>query len=107
MSTSKLDRSGVFSPVSVGTNETQLSLHADAVCFRNNGIEFRAERPIEPWTEMTVEVHSFATPSGTRFQGVVVACRGNRHAGYLVSMLFMNLSKQSKARLEQLAHSHF
>lgn len=107
MSTSKLDRSGVFSPVKIGTQETQLSLTADAIRFRANGIEFRAGNPIAQWTEMTVEVQSLAHANRSRFHGVVVACRGNRHAGYVVSMVFMNLSKQSKAKLEHLAFAHF
>lgn len=107
MSTSKLDRSGIFAPVTIETSETQLSLPADAIRFRSNGIEFRAETPISQWTEMTVEVQSFADAKRTSFHGVVVACRGNRHAGYVVSMVFMNLSRQSKARLEHLALSHY
>ena len=35
--------------------------------------------------------------------GVIVACDGNRHQGYTISMLFTNLSRQSQARL--LAYS--
>ena len=107
MSTSKLDRSGVFAPVTIETSETQLSLSSEAIRFRANGIEFRTEHPISQWTEMTVEVQSYAETKRTKFQGVVVACRGNRHAGFVVSMVFMNLSRQSKARLEHLALSHF
>lgn len=37
--------------------------------------------------------------------GVVVACVGNRHDGFAVSMVFTSLSKQSQARLETLAFS--
>jgi len=36
---------------------------------------------------------------------VVVACNGNRHGGYTVSMVFTSLSKQSQARLNLLAYS--
>jgi len=37
--------------------------------------------------------------------GIVVACEGNRHGGYAVSMLLMNLSRQSQERLNLLAYS--
>ena len=37
--------------------------------------------------------------------GVVVACTGNRHAGYQVSMVLMNLSRQSQEQLSMLAYS--
>ena len=35
----------------------------------------------------------------------VIALEGNRHAGYAVSMLLMNLSRQSQERLNLLAYS--
>ncbi len=35
--------------------------------------------------------------------GVVIACTGNKHAGYHVSMVFTGLSKQAEARLSALA----
>jgi hypothetical protein len=34
---------------------------------------------------------------------VVVDCSGNRHVGYTVSLLFLNLSRQSQERLSALA----
>jgi hypothetical protein len=37
--------------------------------------------------------------------GVVVACTGNRHLGYNVSVLFTGMSKQAQARLNALAYS--
>lgn len=37
--------------------------------------------------------------------GVVVACSGNRHSGYHVSMVFTSLSRQAQARLAALAQS--
>jgi hypothetical protein len=33
----------------------------------------------------------------------VVSCDGNRHSGYQVAMLFTDLSRQSQARLNDLA----
>jgi hypothetical protein len=34
--------------------------------------------------------------------GVVVECNGNRHMGYQISMLFMNLSSKAQERLDWL-----
>ena len=37
--------------------------------------------------------------------GVVVACDGTRHSGYLVSLLFTKLSRQSQTLLSVLAYA--
>jgi hypothetical protein len=102
MSSSKLDKSGVFEPLTVRTSQTQLSLPPDAVKFQKNGIEFLSAKPIPAWKEMTVEVQSPSHPRKARFTGVVVGCNGNRHMGYVVSMLFTNLTRQSQEQLNEL-----
>ena len=80
-----------------------LTLPADAVRIRKSGIEFRAAHPIAPWTEMTVSLQCPHEAKKLHCTGVVVACEGNRHAGYLISLLFTDLSPQSQARLSSLA----
>jgi hypothetical protein len=105
MSSSKLDTSGVFESLTVQTQETRLILPPNAVRVRKNGIEFRTAKQIPVWKEMTVELQSPADPHKVHFTGVVVACDGNRHAGYLVSMVFTSLSRQSQERLYLLAQS--
>jgi len=80
-----------------------LTLPAEAVRVRKNGIEFRSKDSFQPWTEMTL---CLQRPDGSKkihCTGVIVACDGNRHQGYTISMLFTNLSRQSQARL--LAYS--
>src|SRR5262245_31552921 len=106
MSSSKLDTSGIFNPVTVQGDKTQLSLPPDAVRFRRNGIEFRSPTPIPVWTEMTVTLRSPGDTGKVNCTGVIVACDGNRHTGYAVSMLFLNLSRQSQERLNLLAFSN-
>lgn len=105
MSTSKLDTSGIFQPLKVKENRSQLSLTAHNVCIRKNGIEFRAEKAFPLWTEMTIDL---VCGSGKRIHchGVVVSCNGNRHSGYIVSMVLMNLSRQAQERLDTLAFSY-
>lgn len=103
MSARKLENRGDFAPVTVQAQKTQLTLPPDAVCIRKNGIEFRTGTPIPPWTEMTIDVQSPRDSRKARCTGVVVACTGNRHGGYHVSVLFTNLSRQSQVRLSQLA----
>ena len=105
MSSGKLDRSGVFDALTVKSTETQLTLPRKAVQVRRNGIEFRSAKPIPIWKEMTVELQSQAAPGKVNFTGVVVASDGNRHAGYMVSMVFTSLSRQSQARLNNISHS--
>lgn len=102
MSSSKLDTSGVFHPITVQTHETQLTLPPSAVRIRKNGIEFRTAKPITAWKEMTVGLLSPGESKRVQFTGVVVACEGDRHAGYLVSMVFTRLSRQSQERLSLL-----
>lgn len=82
--------------------KTRLSLPADAVRIRKSGIEFRSDHAIPAWTEMTLDLRR---PDAKNFHctGVVVACDGNSRAGYLVSLLFTNLSRQSQALLSSLA----
>src|SRR5689334_18995651 len=105
MCTSKLDTSGIFQIPKITTAQTRLALSASAIRFRKNGIEFRADKPIPAWTEMTVDLQSPVDGKNVHCTGVVVECAGNRHAGYLVSMVFMNMSRQSQERFNQLAFS--
>jgi hypothetical protein len=103
MSTSKLDASGSFQAVTVQTGHRLLSLPANGVAIRPNGIEFLSSRPLPLWTEVTVELRSPSEPRPVRGSGVVVDCTGSRHTGYAVSLVLMNLTRQSQARLSQWA----
>jgi hypothetical protein len=105
MSSSKADTSGVFEPVTVQGDRTKLALPPDAVRIRRNGIEFRASTPIPVWTEMTVSLQSPGESARVNCTGVIVACAGNRHTGYAISLLFMNLSRQSQEKIALLADS--
>ena len=80
-----------------------LNLPAEAVRVRKTGIEFRSREAIQPWTEMTVSLQRHGDTRKIHCAGVIVACHGNRHEGYTISMLFTNLSRQTQARL--LAYS--
>jgi len=82
--------------------KTRLSLPANAVRVRKTGIEFRTADPIPAWTELTLDLQR---PDAKKFHctGVVVACDGNRHVGYLISLLFTNLSRHSQEMLTSLA----
>jgi hypothetical protein len=104
MSARKFDTE-ILSSVNVQARQTRLSLSADQVRIHRNGVEFRSETPITPWTEMTVTLQSPRDGARVHCTGVVVGCTGNRHDGYAVSMVFTSLSKQSQARLESLAFS--
>jgi hypothetical protein len=76
-----------------------LSLPADAVHVRKNGIEFRSHHPISQWTEMTLSLQRPGDARKVRCTGVIVACSGNGAEGYQISMLFTSLSRQSQVLL--------
>src|SRR5450759_107988 len=103
MSSRKLHTSGVFEPVTVLARPAPLTLSAAPVRLRKNGLAVRTAKPIAIWNEMTGEMQSPEDAKKVRFTGVVVACDGNRHTGYQVSMVFTSLSRQSQERLQTLA----
>lgn len=103
MSAGKLDRSGAFTPVTVHSHTKKLTLGSGQVAIRKNGIEFLSPDPIPAWTELTVDLRPPGSTKAVRGSGVVVDCAGNRHSGYVVSLVFMNLSSDSQLQLSQLA----
>ena len=105
MSARKLENSDVFQPITLQGQATRLALPAGAFHIRKNGIEFQSEQPIAAWTEMTVLLETQSDSRKLSCSAVVVACHGNRHAGYTVSMVFTSLSRQAQARLSLLAYS--
>ncbi len=70
--------------------------------IHKGGIEFRSPAPFAAWTEMTMTLDS---PDNGKVHcaGVVIACTGNKHAGYHVSMVFTNLTRHAQARLDVMA----
>lgn len=102
MTTSKFDDSGVFGPAS-GNQETRLTLPANRVAIRKNGIEFLSETAVPQWKELTVELRSPVDRSTLQGTGVVVDCTGNRHTGYVVSLMFLHLSPENQRRLTAMA----
>jgi hypothetical protein len=105
MSARKLENPSIFNPVTVQSPTTRLDLQPSAVTIRKNGIEFRTQQPIPAWTEMTVALE---TPNDSRkvhCTGVVVECNGNAQSGYVVSMIFTDLTRQAQARLNSYADS--
>lgn len=102
MSARKIDLTHPIQLIPQG--KMRLSLSASGVKVRKSGIEFRANDPIPAWTELSLDLQ-YPDTKKVHCTGVVVACEGNRHAGYLVSLLFTRLSRQSQARLGLLAYS--
>jgi len=103
MSARKAEGTGSLHHVTVQARQTRLSLSPDSVVYHRNGIEFRSATAFSPWAEMTISLQSPNHPAKLHCNGVVIACTGNKHAGYHVSMVFTGLSKQAEARLNVLA----
>jgi hypothetical protein len=91
-------------PTAVHGLKTRLSLPATAIQIRKNGLEFRTANLLAVWKEMVIDLE---TPFGKSIHcsGVIVACDGNRHQGYVVSMVFTQISKQALAALAALSSS--
>lgn len=104
MSTSKLDTSGIFQGLHVHGAQSRLTLSPSSVRIRQNGVEFRTDKPIGQWTELTIDLFSDEGEK-VHCNGVVVDCNGNRHMGYQISILFTNLTKGAQERLDLLAFS--
>lgn len=94
-------------PVTVEARQSRLELSADAVSIHKSGIEFRSPTAFSEWAEMTVTLQSPDTGYKVTCMGVIVACTGNRHAGYHVSMIFTSLTPQAERQLVMMAHSPF
>jgi hypothetical protein len=91
--------------VTVEGRQSRLELSTDAVSVHKSGIEFRSPTPFTEWTEMTVELQSPQDGAKLQCSGVVIACSGNKHAGFRVSMVFTHISDQAQARLDSMARS--
>lgn len=91
-------------PVTVAAPQQRLTLTHEAVAIHKSGIEFRSPTPLSTWTEMTVELQTREN-GRVNCTGVVIACSGNKHTGYHVSMLFTNMSRQAQTRLTAMSAS--
>jgi hypothetical protein len=105
MSARKVESASFHPHVTVEARQARLVLTPGSVIIHKNGIEFRSATAFAPWTEMTLSLHSAKDNGKINCNGVVIACTGNKHAGYHVSMVFTGLSKQAEARLSTMAHS--
>ncbi len=54
---------------------------------------------------MTLTLQSPRDNGKVHCNGVVIACTGNKHTGYHVSMVFTAMSKQAEARLSAMAYA--
>ena len=104
MSAKKFVSGNLFEkPVTVVARQTSLELSADTVSIHKSGIEFRSPTAFKEWSEMTVTLQSPLDGSRLSANGVIVACSGNRHFGFHVSMLFTDLTPQEQARLSAMS----
>lgn len=105
MSARKVESTSFQQHVTVEARQARLVLSPGSVIIHKNGIEFRSATAFAPWTEMTLTLQSPRDSAKVNCNGVVIACTGNKHAGYHVSMVFTGMSKQAEARLNAMAHS--
>jgi hypothetical protein len=92
-------------PVTVVARQANLELSADTVSIHKSGIEFRSPTAFKEWSEMTVTLQSPLDGKSVSANGVIVACSGNKHAGFHVSVLFTDLTPQTQAQLGAMAQA--
>ncbi|HEX9048031.1 MAG TPA: PilZ domain-containing protein [Verrucomicrobiae bacterium] len=108
MSAKKLSAISAFSSsVSVTSRDAKLELSTEAVSVHRNGIEFRSPSPFNEWSEMTVALVSPRDGSRISCHGVIVACAGNKHTGYHISLVFTGLTTHTERQLNEIARSKF
>ncbi|MGH7952546.1 MAG: PilZ domain-containing protein [Limisphaerales bacterium] len=91
--------------ITMAGRQARLELSAETISVHKNGIEFRSPTPFHEWTEVTVAISSRRAGAKLQCSGVVIACSGNKHGGYRVSLVFTNVSKQAQERLNSMARS--
>jgi hypothetical protein len=91
--------------ITVAARQTRLELSTDSVVIHKSGVEFRSPVPFNLWTEMTIALQSLREESPIQCNGVVIACSGNKHVGYHVSLLFTGMTKHVQSRLNSMAYS--
>jgi hypothetical protein len=87
------------------TSQVGLTLSATSVRLHGNGIEFHTSEPMTVWKEIAIALESPFAMEKIQCTGVVVACKGNRHTGYNISMLFTQISRHSQELLGFLSTS--
>jgi hypothetical protein len=105
MSARKIETGSLQQQVTVEARQARLVLSPGSVIIHKNGIEFRSATAFSTWTEMTITLQSHRDNGKVNCNGVVIACTGNKHAGYHVSMVFTSLTKQAQARLSSMAQT--
>lgn len=103
MAASRYDASQVFPEFRVDTPQGRFSVPTGAVRIRRNGVEFRGPSPLPVWSEMTVVLQVPALGQPLCCRGVVVACDGTRHEGYVISLLFLDLPHGSEQQLRSVS----
>jgi hypothetical protein len=108
MSAKKLNAASSFEhSFSVTSRDAKLELSTDTVSVHKNGVEFRSPTPFNEWSEMTVALISPGDGSRISCHGVIVACAGNKHTGYHISLVFTGLSTETEKQLGTMARSEF
>ncbi|MCX7871716.1 MAG: hypothetical protein N2487_00355 [Verrucomicrobiae bacterium] len=105
MSAGKLDRSNAFKPVVVHARQTLLSLSPEKIHVGKNGIEFHSVNPIQEYTEITLDIVSPKNGNRVHCNGVVVACKGNKHTGYNITVLFTGMASGVEMQLTEMVQA--
>ena len=105
MKLTETDNSDGFERITMTAQGMEFSFPAHLVNIQENGIEFLSEKEIPTWIQMTVELQPPNHAEPLHCQGIVVSCSGNRHAGYVVSIVFTNNGPEEQDEMSELVYS--
>lgn len=104
MPASRFDLPNGVNPVRVSGKDFQLDLGLESLVARRNGIEFKSDNPLPIWRELNVVLHTDQDSPPHRCNGIVVSCTGDRHLGYSICLLFLNLPPSAEQGWAQIVN---
>lgn len=110
MKAAKADRSGTFDHITLNLAHAPTVVRPRGFHLSPRGMTFRSDRRLAPWTEVEVEVEvpgDGQKRRAIRCAGIVVQCEpAQRHAGYDITLLFLELNKRAFADLNKISQLH-
>jgi hypothetical protein len=107
MKAAKADRSGTFDHITLNLAKAPTVVRPSGFHLSPRGMTFHSERRLAPWTEVEVEVEvpgEGVKQRVIRCAGIVVQCESSpRHAGYDITLLFLELNKRAMADLSKIS----
>lgn len=107
MKAARADKSGTFDFITLNLPKTPTVVRPNGFHVSPRGMTFHSARRLAPWTEVEVEVDAPVAGQKRhpiRCAGIVVECEASpHHAGYDITLVFLELNKRTLADLSKLS----